>query len=782
MHNNLFPVGHGLLNTRAIWFDEKKVSRQEFAIVLFRKTFTNTSFIDSLKIWITASQRFILFLDGEIVGRGPSRSDPSRWNAQEINLTNIKPGNHVLAACVYNYAQHSGIGQMGNGSFFLLYSPKHDALSENISTSKDWKCYHDISRSPTHNHIWNGFGSYYVVGCGEIIDSSKMPWGWEQKDFNDTAWVSATEFVEIPEDPWGNIPLGHDLRPDPLPMMDEKIGLFKRIFEVKDNNPVENQTFLTQQKAITLPANTISKIILDRGELTNAYWEFTFSQGKDAKIDVINAEAPYIPGQKVKGNRDDVYGKEFRGHHDIILHDGNNLRTYSTLWFRSFRYIELTITTSNETIVFESAQCKTTGFPLHDTFKFSVDSDYGKLVRKQWEMSFRTIQLCAHETFFDCPHYEQAQFPGDTRVQAIYHYLICNEDRLARKAIDDFHASRNSDGLTQCRYPSRRLQILPTFSLFWIGMLHDYIVYRGDKNFITPYLSFAREILDWFERRRRKDGLLGRIEYAPFTDWTPNFSCGNAPQDQDGGSSILTLLYAMMCEQMAQLETWAGYPQLASVYKERQKHSVDSVMNLCYEPTRKFIADTASKKSYSIHAQVLGVLANCWNLNESRNVLEKALDDTSITPIGTPYFRYYLAQSLKKTNLHERIFDLLAKVESLFEGTGLTTWPETDSKDSRSDCHAWSVTPSLEFIETILGIRPDPASEGFEKILIRPTPGPLKEALGELVIPQGMIKLRFQFVTNQNEYNVEFSTPVKAFIVYMNKWVDPGTHKFTIKV
>ena len=84
----------------------------------------------------------------------------------------------------------------------------------------------------------------------------------------------------------------------------------------------------------------------------------------------------------------------------------------------------------------------------------------------------------AHETYMDCPYWEQLQYIGDTRIQALISYTAFGDDRLARQALDAYDNSRIADGLSQARYPSALNQVIPTFSLYWIGMLHDFWLYR----------------------------------------------------------------------------------------------------------------------------------------------------------------------------------------------------------------------------------------------------------------------------------------------------------------
>ena len=89
----------------------------------------------------------------------------------------------------------------------------------------------------------------------------------------------------------------------------------------------------------------------------------------------------------------------------------------------------------------------------------------------------------------DTPYYEQLQYIGDTRIQALISYTVGGDDRLARQALEAFNVSRIPDGITRSRYPEFPAQNIPTFSLLWIGMLRDYWMYRPVQEAGTAFLD-----------------------------------------------------------------------------------------------------------------------------------------------------------------------------------------------------------------------------------------------------------------------------------------------------
>lgn len=773
-----FAHSHPVMNTPAIWHVPRAEPRERYAVVLFRREFTLSAPVKDITLWTTAAMRFELYLDGVLLARGPSRSDPTRWGVVPVPVARIPAGKHVLAARIVHFGPHAGEAQMGGPAFFLLCAQTGDAeLDRVVSTSDAWRCCEDKSRTPVDGHVWNNHHRPMVIGCCDCVRGPLVPWGWNLRDFDHRAWPTAQVIVKTAYDPWGNLPLGHVLRPDPLPPMEELPQRMTRVAECPPELRRAAERFIAGRGPLTIPPRRETVLVLDRGELTNAYVFWQLSGGKDSSLNIIHAEAPYTGEGHLKPRRDITHGMHFYGPLDEFWPDGGTHRTFDTTWLRPFRYLHVTIRTADEPLVLEDLRLAFTGFPLRPAAKFTVR--HPEIPFQQlWDVSWRTIRLCAHEIFFDCPHYEQCQFPGDTGVQALFHYLVANDDRLARKAIDDFCASRLPFGLLQCRYPARHPQIIATYSLEWVNLLANFCLYRGDVEFLAPYLPIARDILRWFSRRRRPDGMLGFIEQAPFVDWTPTFQCGNAPQDPEGGSAILTLMLARAASALAGLERAAGFPQLAPVWHKLSRECVRSTLATCWDSSRHFLADTPAKRTFSQHAQTEAVLAGAWPAAKARAIFARALADTTLAGPGTQYYRFSIARALAQVGLQERFFDLLAPWITCLRTTGLTTWPEGDT-NPRSDCHAWSATPPIEFLQTILGVRPDPTCIGFSRAILAPALGPLPAASGVVPTPHGMFHVE-HFARKSGRIATRIESPVRVRVPALGKELPPGIHRLEL--
>ncbi len=57
---------------------------------------------------------------------------------------------------------------------------------------------------------------------------------------------------------------------------------------------------------------------------------------------------------------------------------------------------------------------------------------------------------------------------------------MSSDTRLIKKAIIDFSHSQLPNGMLQANYPSRDVQVIPTFSLYWIFLIREYLRCAGD--------------------------------------------------------------------------------------------------------------------------------------------------------------------------------------------------------------------------------------------------------------------------------------------------------------
>jgi hypothetical protein len=317
---------------------------------------------------------------------------------------------------------------------------------------------------------------------------------------------------------------------------------------------------------------------------------------------------------------------------------------------------------------------------------------------------------------------------------------MTGDDRLVRKAIMNFYTSRVPEGLTMSRFPSNRLQVIPPFSLYWISMVHDYWMNRKDDAFVSQFLIPISGVLQWFENHiDQQKKILGPMHWWSFTDWNPEFKGGYAEGALDGHSSILSLQYIYTLHQAADLFRYFGKQAQAAEYEKMAVQLSTATYNQCFDKTKGMMANTPEKKTFSQHANIMGILSGCIPALQARAVMEKTLTDKSLYQ-ATIYYRFYLIRALKQTGMADLYYSQLGPWRDMLK-VGLTTFAEKE-EPTRSDCHAWSASPNYDFLATICGIMP--AKPGFSFVRIEPALGELQQATGVLPHPEGDIKVSLQ--------------------------------------
>src|SRR5665647_851642 len=192
---------------------------------------------------------------------------------------------------------------------------------------------------------------FYAAGVGEEFNSEVHPWNWMDSDFNTAGWKLA-QVVETGNPvgcvgEWGG-PSIHLLSQRQIPLMEEKE---QRFFKVRRSD-ISNipAGFLMGKTPITIPANSKVKLLIDQNVLTTAYPVLNFSKGGKSTIKLTYAES-LLDTNGNKGNRNDIENKHIIGNSDVIICDGENNRVFQTLWWRTFRYVEMEIETKDEPLV-----------------------------------------------------------------------------------------------------------------------------------------------------------------------------------------------------------------------------------------------------------------------------------------------------------------------------------------------------------------------------------------------------------------------------------------------
>jgi hypothetical protein len=727
----------------------------ESVVVAFRRRF-NFNDARRMRLHVTADQRYELFLDGRRIGRGPERGDHLNWFYETYEV-DFPAGDHLLVARTWWLTDEapSPYAQVTTRPGFLLLAesveladqPVDDELTTGVA---DWQCKwltgYTFVAPPDLN-------AFLVAGARIRIDGAAFAWDFQHGEGND--WVASRPVAKAAiKSIAAESAASWLLRPSVLPAMldvprvqpvcrfveaPENSEVHARTIDLKNNLPADVDAWsklLAGTDRLSIPPRSCRRIILDFEDYVCGYLELLTTGGMGATIHTGWAESLFIEkGTWKKDNRHTIEGKFFLGMGDsFVLDGGDQDRLFEPLWWQAGRYLQLTITTAEESLKIKSIVLRETGYPHRFESKFtSSEPRLEQVIRP----ALRTLQMCSHETYMDCPYYEQLQYVGDTRLQALVTYANTRDDRLARKAIEMFDASRacGNSGLTMARHPCRILQTIPPFSLYWIAMVHDHLMWRGNLSFVRARLPGVRAVVDAFAASLTSDDLIQSSTGWNFVDWVPGWFHGMPTDAERGVNGTINFHTVYTLRLAAELERFAGEPELAA-RNDRLADRIAAAANCFFEPTRGLFAEDRARTAFSEHTQCFALLGRGIVNGKRPHVADALLRDPNLSR-ATIYFSHYLFEVYRELGRIDRLVDRMSVWFEQARNGNVTTseMPEP----TRSDCHAWGAHPVFHYLATMLGIRP--GAPGFATVSIQPQLGPLGFARGTMIHPRGEISV-----------------------------------------
>jgi hypothetical protein len=201
---------------------------------------------------------------------------------------------------------------------------------------------------------------------------------------------------------------------------------------------------------------------------------------------------------------------------------------------------------------------------------------------------------------------------------------------------------------------------------------------------------------------------------------------GMPPAVRDGESTYLTCLYILALEAAVRLHREAGDPTDAIRWEPLPERLRQAVRSTAWSEQEGLYLEGPGRTQdrCSQHAQCLAILSDTATPEQSRRMQS-----------------YYLARALEKAGGYAAFHDHVLERWRVMLGNRVSTWQEYPDP-TRSDCHAWSSWIAVDFVATVLGIRP--GSPGWSRIRIAPCSDGLEWARGSAPTPAGRVQVAWR--------------------------------------
>jgi alpha-L-rhamnosidase len=704
---------------------------------------------------VTADSRFVLYVNGVEVARGPARSIPERLAWTEVDLAPyLRAGRNAIASLVRFYGLPGPWWRPATPSFLLGFgSFAFESPAIGVISDAAWKgC-----AAPYRQDVIRP--AALPVPPMEILDGAALPAGWNDAAFDDSAWLSAVELAagtfsqnrtRIPVEPF-TAPEAADI----APMTSISLAL-------NELSRRSVTTFTSDDPLGAYPSagdgsNGPDTIVnLDAGMITLATPWAVVSGPAGSTVDVYCGEDVRADGSA------EINPRQFAMRYILRGGASERLESYESV---GFRYLSI-VTRGGARL--ESAGAVERRYPRGDEAYFECDDP---ALNKIWRVGARTLELCSTDAFIDCPGREQRAWLGDSYIHALLTYVTNSDWRLVRRHLRICADSRRGDGLlamaAACDF-SISSTTIPDYSLHWIRALARYFEYSGDAATVRELMPTAAGVLSAFERYRAPDGLIRGMPGWIFIDW--------AMTERSEATGALDALYAAALDDYASLAAAVLTDSRVAAEARASAECTRRAFELLWDESRGVYVDAAdhngARRRVSQHTNALAIVAGCAPRERWPRMLDYVLDESRVvvTPTISDNFAAYRKQRMDPAKhmkfdaerdvvvaqpffshlLHDAI--VRAGRRDLIPSRCMKWWPQIERGGTAfeeywearagtgSRCHAWSATPTYDLSTWVLGVRP--TALGYARAEIAPWFGPLRHLEGRVPTTHGLIEVK----------------------------------------
>jgi hypothetical protein len=725
-----FPVGRW--PARWIWASGTPGGHQAVAL---RRTVTLAAVPTTVPARIGAQARYALWVNGELVGRGPVRANPRGRRFDVFDLAaRLREGDNEVAILGVRYGgavawwmPGPAFGSQALVGGVVLHAQVQDEHGDPLVTDGSW-------RAKRLDGWTSEAADSFVVGRGrEVLDLRALPDGWQVGPVDH--WEAAHAL-----DARG---FGEKGRPEP------------------PNNP------LGPHQASMLSPPAVEAVALVQGE--DGTW--SPDDGRvvvgQVVLDVEGPDGAEVVGLPLEPTDDDEPTAHDQTPGLKVVLDGTR-RSAETFDRHGFRALQLDApdgATVHGVTVLEALH------PVTGAASFRCSDP---ALDEIWAVGRRTVSICSHDAYIDCPTREQRAWTGDSVVHQLVDLTTNDDWSLARWHPTLAAGSLRADGMLPMAVAGDAEEvdfaIIPDWALHWVHSVHNLHRYVGDREEVARLLPVVETVVRWFEPYVDEQGLLVDVPGWVIIDWA---SIGT-----EGSGAALNGLWGRALLELAEMAAWLGDAGRAAWARTTHGRLAAGFERLWDVDRGRYVDERVGddlRLAASQHGQAAAIVGGLAPGDRVARLVEVLTDESALlhatwsvpdgeaTPnlgarpggdflstgqpdpwwdVGArvvraqPFFRYVVHDALAAAGRADLVAAQLRDWEVALDRCR-TSWTECWFGGTVS--HGWSSTPTRDLVQRVLGV--EPAEPGFAVARIEPALGDLEWAAGTVPTPFGPIEL-----------------------------------------
>ncbi|HEX4121140.1 MAG TPA: family 78 glycoside hydrolase catalytic domain [Verrucomicrobiae bacterium] len=661
----------------------------------FRKTISIPRKPALAKIYVTAHNDYLLYFNGQLLGRGPARCDPvhyGQYNSYDITKL-VEPGSNVFAAVGHWLGTWNDSGVNAKPAFLLEARFDYpDGSSSTVGTDNSWKVLPHTAFIETNATYFGGTGGSKNRAAIQF-DSRLEPPRWREIGFDDLEWNSATVVDR------------------------SNYHLFAQMA------PCEREQAELKPVSIIL---TNGGWLVDFGRCIDGWPKLTMRANHSG--DIVRVEYFEMTDGRMPAGWD-----------EYICHGG--VETWDPDFGRhtSFQMVRIIGYAGKLDASDVRGVCAYCDADVAGRFQCS-----SPLLNAIYEMCERSARQNVQQGIISVDaNREQSPWTADS--WNIGNVLLYNDRNttMIDKIIRDYAAEQfpNGDFPACCpahrggdyTAPGQKSRRIPEWSMYWPMLLWQQYLFSGDDALLRQMAPRLKHFLDWIKAYQNPQTSLLDPPGWRISD----YAGGNMP---GGGYNIATTCqYYENLTIASRIYSALGQTSRSDEYL-RQAQQVKDGINASLFNGQYYLAKPGQKEFFP--------LACAWPLRfdiESESAKSQILD--AIEKAGKPDIGGYGGDAFYSGLLNAGGGDFvvrdLARYRPMLE-ENKANWERFDTKGEVN--HAWTSYPAYLFLKYICGIQP--TSGAFATFDVRPDTGGLSFAEGAVPTVKGLITVRWEQDSN----------------------------------
>ncbi|NEB79168.1 alpha-L-rhamnosidase, partial [Streptomyces sp. SID14478] len=376
----------------------------------------------------------------------------------------------------------------------------------------------------------------------------------------------------------------------------------------------------------------------------------------------------------------------------------------------------------------------------------------------------------------DGPKRDRDPYVGDLAVSARTLYLTHDDAAAAaRNVLADLAEHQRADGWIPPASINNYTLPLFDYPLWWVTCSWDYVLYTGDRAYATRYYPNLVKVLDtWYPSVTDDAGLLskGLNGTSGYGDY--------AFLNRTGRITYYNANYVQALGDAARLARWLGHADDADRWEKRAGQVADAVnAHLWDEKAGAYLDSSTGPVRHAQDGNAIAVTAGVADAERAASALAH-LDATTRQPYGNAFMdndtifdgaaqRVYAFTSYPEivarfdTGRADSALDQIRRTYGWMDrhDPGITHWEGIGPGGSlyedayTSMAHGWSTGVLPALTHQLLGALP--LSPGYATWQVRPNPGDVDWAQGQLPTPRGPLGVEWH--TSRSGFTLTVRVP-----------------------